>query len=158
MEQRGLVPVAYLLLQGQGRVLLVRPLSNSIEGPWEIPHVDVPQGELPTEVLLRMAKEGFGVLLSPDDLTLVHTFHCVGANGEGDRVMYMFVAHWLPEYTILGGYARGEISWVLPEHLPPDIPGVICDIVVHIDHGTAYSELRLVVENIEAGLNEPVGA
>ena len=141
------VPVAYLLLEKQGEILLVRSLRQSVEGPWSIPSCVIGKGELPRAAAARLGKDEFGLELTAIELERVHTSYWVGGGDGGvDTAAYMFFARRRDGYFAVDRQQRGEVRWMPWSEVPLEIGVGPREMLERIGcEGMSYSELREVV-------------
>jgi 8-oxo-dGTP diphosphatase len=67
------IPAVYLLLEKEGKILVAcRANTGYLDGHYQVPAGHVEESELPTEALIREAKEEIGIDLKPNDLEFVH--------------------------------------------------------------------------------------
>ncbi len=87
------VPAVYILLEKEGKILLGRRMNTGYQdGNYQVPAGHVEEGELPTEAIIREAKEEVNVDLSLNDLELVHVEYRPKHDPSGDRIDLFFKA------------------------------------------------------------------
>ena len=87
------VPAAYILLEKDGKVLLGRRCNTGYQdGKYQVPAGHVEEGELPSEAIIREAKEEINADIVLVDLKLVHVSYRPKHDDSGDRVDFFFRA------------------------------------------------------------------
>lgn len=80
-ERHKLTPAAYLLLEKDGKLLLIRRHNTGYEdGNYSLIAGHVEEGESYGDTMVREAKEEAGIILRKEDLELVHACHRPNSN------------------------------------------------------------------------------
>jgi 8-oxo-dGTP diphosphatase len=75
-ERHKLTPAAYLLLEKEGKLLLIRRFNTGYEdGNYTLISGHVDEGESYADSMIREAKEEAGITIKKDDLVFVHANH-----------------------------------------------------------------------------------
>lgn len=117
-------PAVYLFLEKDGQVLLGRRRNTGyLDGYYQVPAGHVEEGELPTEALIREAKEEVGIDLTNNDIELAHVSYRPKHDETGDRVDFFFKAKkWSGEVTNVEPDKCDDLNWfpfiALPEKMP----------------------------------------
>jgi 8-oxo-dGTP pyrophosphatase MutT (NUDIX family) len=93
-ERFKIIPASYLMLVQDNKILLIRRCNSGYEdGNYYMIAGHVEDGESFTECIIREAKEEAGIVLTKEDLKVVHTMKRKGEKGEdNDRVDVYFTA------------------------------------------------------------------
>ncbi len=125
------VPAVYVLLVKDGKILIARRCNTGYQdGNYQVPAGHVEEGELPTQALLREAKEEIGIV--PSEFELVHTSYRARHDETGDRVDFFYrVTRWNGEITNNEPEKCDDLRFVdldtLPENMTPHIRnGIEC--------------------------------
>jgi 8-oxo-dGTP diphosphatase len=139
------VPAAYLLIEKEGNILLARRYNTGYEdGKYQIPAGHIEEGELPTEALIREAKEEVGIDLTPSDFELVHISYRPKHDETGDRVDFFFkVKSWKGEIVNTEPEKCDELKWVSPSQLPENMTLHIRKAIENSQKGIFYNEIPL---------------
>jgi len=134
----------YLLLKKDGKVLLARRYNTGYQdGNYQVPAGHVDAGELPTEAMIREAKEEIGIDLKKEDLRFVHTSFRTKADETGDRVDYFFEAsHWVGEVVNKEPNKCDDLRWVAPNELPENTVPLMYTVLECVAAGEPFSEIR----------------
>lgn len=129
-ERNVAVPASYLLLEQDGKILLMRRFQTGyMDGSYSLPAGHVDSGELPMETMVREAKEEVGIELTKNDLAFVYVDYEV-RDVEADRVDFYFkAANWSGEPMIVEPHKCDDLRWVslndLPENVIPKVRAAI---------------------------------
>lgn len=144
-ERLKAVLAVYLILISAGEILmLLRQNTGYQDGSWDVPSGHVEDGELPTEAVIREAKEEVGIELSPRYLTLVHTSYRPQHDATGNRIDLFFQAGRFGERAFNAEPEKcAAIRWFpigeLPKNIVPHVRHAI-EKVLSLSH---YSELSV---------------
>ena len=144
-ERNKAIPAAYLVLEKEGKILLARRCNTGYQdGNYQVPAGHVEAGELPSEALIREAKEEVDIDLSPGDFTLVHISYRPKHDSTDNRVDFFFKAtHWSGEVQNMEPDKCDDFKWVLPGELPENTVPHMKDAIECIQKGIFYKELDL---------------
>src|ERR1041384_4634932 len=94
MKQRNaVVPVVGILLEKDGKFLMGRRMNTGYyDGFYQVTAGHIEEGELPSEAIIREAKEEVNVDIRPEDIELVHVMYMPKHDDAGDRVGFFFRA------------------------------------------------------------------
>jgi len=109
---------AGVVVEVDGRVVLVRRGMEPMRGHWSLPSGYVERDETPDATAARETLEETGLQVGVDNLLNVYSFEHQGSGGRGVLVLYS--AH------VIGGELRAgddadEVSTFAPDELPSDI-------------------------------------
>jgi mutator protein MutT len=144
MKQRNkAIPASYLILEKDGKLLLARRYNTGYQdGNYQFPAGHVDEGELPSEALIREAKEEVGIDISPEDVELVHVSYRPKHDETDNRVDFFFrVRKWTGEAKNMEPEKCDELKWVAPDELPENTNPIIKDAVACIRKGIFFKEL-----------------
>lgn len=138
-------PAVYIFLQKEGDILLARRCNTGYQdGNYQVPAGHVEEGELPTEAIIREAKEEVGVDAEVKDLELVHVSYRPKHDDTGDRVDFFFrTEKWVGEPTIMEPNKCDDLKWVSPNDLPANITPHVRDAIQSTIKGVFYRELDI---------------
>lgn len=140
-SDRHLVCLAvYLLLERDGHVALLRRANTGWEdGKYSLVagHVDANESALTAAV--REAEEEAAVVISPADLTLVHTMHRNDSSTYVD--LYFTVSSWAGEPRVMEQEKADDLAWFPLTSLPTNIVPSVEKALRFISQGVTYSEL-----------------
>lgn len=139
------VTAVYLFLKIDGKILILRRCNTGYQdGNYQVPAGHIDAGELPTEALIREAKEEIGVDLTKEDLRLVHTSFRPKHDETGDRVDYFFEAsRWSGEIINAEPHKCDDLKWVKPDELPENTTPHVRVAIESAERGEVFSELGL---------------
>lgn len=143
------VVAVYLLLTVGERILLARRQNTGYQdGNWNVPSGHVEGDELPTEAIVREAKEEVGLDFSVDDMELVHMMYRPQHDPTGPRLDLFFVPFGVVR-TKVGEPVNAEpekcaeIRWFNLDELPENTVPHVRHAIEMFAQGEAYSELGL---------------
>lgn len=139
------VPAVYIFLMKNEQVLIARRYNTGYQdGNYHVPAGHVEEGELPTEALIREAKEEVGIDVLPENLELVHVSYRPKHDETGDRVDFFFRCKtWKGEITNMEVDKCDELKWVSPSDLPTNITAHIRDAIECMEQGIIFKELDI---------------
>jgi 8-oxo-dGTP pyrophosphatase MutT (NUDIX family) len=144
METRSkATPVVYLLLEKEGKFLIARRYNTGYQdGFYDLPAGHIEEGELPTEALIREAKEEVGIDLLPNNIELVHVMYRVKHNETGDRVDFFFRARsWNGEVVNAEPHKCDDLKWVSMSELPSNMNPHVRVALEYIEKDVFFKEL-----------------
>jgi ADP-ribose pyrophosphatase YjhB (NUDIX family) len=111
--------VGTLLVDTEGRLLLVRRARDPYRGTWDVPGGFLEEAEHPRDALRRELLEETGLEIEPGDFVGVR----LDRYGDGPAAATTLNLYW--EATVVGGEARAgddaaEVRWFRREDLPSD--------------------------------------
>jgi len=125
------VPAVYILLVKNNEILVARRCNTGYQdGNYQVPAGHMEEGELPTQAMLREAKEEIGII--PTEFDLVHISYRAKHDETGDRVDFFYrVTGWSGEVTNVESDKCDDLRFVdlnnLPESMTPHITnGIEC--------------------------------
>lgn len=145
-ERNYAVTAVYLFLRKPDGTLLIARRANTgyQDGNYQVPAGHIDAGELPTEALIREAKEEIGIDLEPGDLRFVHASFRPKHDPTGDRVDYFFEAtHWRGDVANAEPDRCDDLRWVKPTELPENMTPHVRIAIEAVERGEIFSELGL---------------
>lgn len=142
-ERNKAVTAVYLFLKKDGKILVARRCNTGYQdGNYQVPAGHIDAGELPTEAMIREAKEEIGIDLKKEDLRLVHVSFRPKHDETGDRVDYFFEAtRWDGEVVNAEPEKCDDLSWVKPDELPENMTPPCRVAIECAERGEIFSEL-----------------
>ncbi|MEK7453137.1 MAG: NUDIX domain-containing protein [Patescibacteria group bacterium] len=139
------VPAVYILLEKEGKFLIGRRYNTGYQdGNYQVPAGHVEEGELPTEAIIREAKEEVGVDLILSNLELVHVGYRPKHDPTGDRVDFFFQAkNWQGEVKNMEPNKCDDLKWVSLNELPENMTPHVREAMQCIKRGTFFKELGI---------------
>jgi 8-oxo-dGTP diphosphatase len=134
-----IVPEVYLVLVRDGRALMLRRFNTGYEdGRYSLVAGHVEGGEALAAAMAREAREEAGLILRPEDLTLVHTMH---RRAEEERLGFFFrPERWTGEPVNHEPHKCDDLSWFPVGDWPQTTIPYIRAALEHVLAGCAYSE------------------
>lgn len=145
-EQRfKIVPACYLALIKDGQILLLRRANTSYEdGNYSLVAGHLDGQETFRQAMVREAKEEADVILSPDDLKVVHVMHRFACPNEPhlrERVdVFLMAGKWDGEPQNMEPHKCDDLSWFLLDSLPGNVVPYIRQALECIKNNVFYSE------------------
>ncbi|MFH1252790.1 MAG: NUDIX domain-containing protein, partial [Candidatus Uhrbacteria bacterium] len=131
---------AYLVLIKDGQVLLLKRYNTGYQdGNYSLVAGHLDGGETTKQCIIREALEEAGIVLSPDDLEVVHAMHRL----SGDREyfdFYLRAEKWTGEITNLEPHKCNELAWYNLNDLPSNILPEVKLALENINKKIHYSE------------------
>lgn len=139
------IPAVYLLLEKEGKILVARRCNTGYQdGHYQVPAGHVEEGELPTEALIREAKEEIGINLDAANIEFVHISYRPKHDETGDRVDFFFrVKVWDGEIKNMEPHKCDDLKWVLPSDLPDNMTLHVRKGIEAMDKGVLFTEITL---------------
>lgn len=139
IERFTLFPAVFLLLIQDEKVLMLRRYNTGYEdGNYTLPAGHMDGGEPATIAMAREAKEEAGVTILPQDLSLVHTMHCL-TNREGIHLFFI-ASQWTGEITNPEPEKCDDISWFPITTLPENTIPYVREAIKHWQNNVPFSE------------------
>ncbi|AUY52172.1 NUDIX domain-containing protein [Streptomyces sp. CB01881] len=130
-------------LEGRRVVLLRRgPKAKFAQGLWDLPVGKNEPGEPITETAVRELKEETGLVVTPEDLRLVHVIHGArGVEAPHGFLTVVFAAHrWSGELVNGEPGKHSEVAWAGIDALPEKFVSTTKEALVsHLDNGPSVS-------------------
>jgi len=139
------IPAVYIFLEKDGKYLVVRRCNTGYQdGNYQVPAGHVDAGELPTEAMVREAKEEVGIDLSPSDLELVHVSYRPKHDNTDNRVDFFFRARtWGGEVTNMEPHKCDDLRWVGLDELPENMAPHVREAFKGMRDGVVFKELSV---------------
>ena len=121
------IPAVYIFLEKDGKFLVARRCNTGYQdGNYQVPAGHIDEGELPTEAMVREAKEEVGIDLLPSDLELVHVSYRPKHDNTDNRVDFFFRTRtWGGEIKNMEPNKCDDLKWIsldeLPENMTPPV-------------------------------------
>lgn len=144
MGERTLAATAvYLVLRKGPFVLIARRVNTGYQdGNYQVPAGHIEPGELPTEAMVREAKEELGIDIDSDDLRFAHIGFRTKIDDTGDRVDYYFEATcWDGQVQNMEKNKCDDLRWVIVDELPQNTTPHVRIALESMARGEMYSEL-----------------
>ncbi|OGZ73110.1 MAG: hypothetical protein A2908_01095 [Candidatus Staskawiczbacteria bacterium RIFCSPLOWO2_01_FULL_38_12b] len=141
------VPAVYILLERDGKILLGRRFNTGYQdGNYQVPAGHVEEGELPTEAIIREAKEEVNVDLTLSNLKLVHVGYRTKHDPSGDRIDLFFkVKKWGGEVKNMEPDKCEDLNWFSWDNLPENTVFHVREAFECIKKGIFYHEIGINV-------------
>lgn len=117
------IPAAYLFLEKDGAYLIARRANTGYQdGFYQVPAGHIEMGELPSEAIIREAKEEVGIDIDPKDLRLFHVSYRPKHDNTDNRADFFFTASsWKGEIKNMEPHKCDDMKWVRIEEVPKDM-------------------------------------
>jgi 8-oxo-dGTP pyrophosphatase MutT (NUDIX family) len=144
-ERNNAIPASYLFLEKDGKFLVARRCNTGYQdGNYQVPAGHVDKGELPSEALIREAREEIGITLEPGDFELVHVSYRPKHDATDNRVDFFFKAKkWTGEVKNMEPNKCDDLKWVTLDELPLNMAPHVLDAFECMQKGIYYKELGL---------------
>ena len=144
-ERNKAIPAAYLFLEKDGKFLTARRCNTGYQdGNYQVPAGHVDAGELPSEALIREAKEEIGIDISPDNVELVHASYRPKHDNTDNRVDFFFrVKKWSGEVENMEPNKCDDLKWVTLDELPETMTPHVRDAFDCMRKNIFYKELGM---------------
>ena len=139
MPRFAVIPEVHLLLESQGRVLLLRRQGTGyMDGFYSVVAGHVDGGETARQAMCREAAEEAGLGIAPADLRLAHVIH---RRGTEERVSFFFRAsRWQGEPWNREPHKCSELAWFPADAMPPNLVPCVRHALDQVRRGEVYSE------------------
>lgn len=145
------IPAVYLFLEKDEKILVARRCNTGYQdGNYQVPAGHVEEGELPTEALMREAKEEVGIDIDLADLEIVHVSYQPKHDETGDRVSFFFRAKkWSGEVTNMEPHKCDDLKWVSVNEIPENTTLHVQMAIKAMAKGVLFEEIGLkLLKNI----------
>ena len=128
-------------------LLGLRQNTGYKDGCGNLPSGHIETGELPTEAMVREAKEEIGLKLSTKELEFVHASYRPKHDETGDRVDFFFVVkRWGRRVKNAEPEKCSKLEWFpwfkLPENMPSHVREII-SMITEADKQFKFSEFGI---------------
>lgn len=144
-ERNKAIPASYLFLEKDGKFLVARRCNTGYQdGHYQVPAGHVDKGEMPSEALIREAREEIGIDLSPEDVELVHVSYRPKHDDTDNRVDFFFrSSKWRGEVTNMEPNKCDDLKWVSLDELPETMTPHVRDAFECMQKGVFFKELGI---------------
>ena len=134
-----LIPEVHLVLVRQGRILLLQRFNTGYaDGLYSLVAGHVDGGEAARAAMSREALEEAGLVIAPDELTLVHAIH---RRSDDERLSLFFAAsHWQGVPCNMEPHKCSDLAWFALDALPSAMVPYVRHALGEISQGRLYSE------------------
>jgi ADP-ribose pyrophosphatase YjhB (NUDIX family) len=138
MRNKFLVAVHMFFIQNEQVLLLRRFNTGYQDGQYSVVAGHVDGGETVTQAAVREAGEEAGVMLSPDDLQIMHVMN---RKAEDERIdFFVMVDHWIGEIVNNEPGKCDHLAWFPVNSLPDNMIPYVKHALEKIQNGVYYSE------------------
>jgi 8-oxo-dGTP diphosphatase len=135
----------HLVLRQESDVLLLRRFNTGYEdGNYSLPAGHLDGSETVSAAMIREAEEEVGVIISRDDLRVVHVMHRNVAgphSGPEERIDFFLVAdRWRGTPAIMEPDKCDEVAWYSMTSPPGNVVPYVLSAVRCYQRGVSYSE------------------
>ncbi|MES2622985.1 MAG: NUDIX domain-containing protein [Patescibacteria group bacterium] len=144
MKTRNLAyPAAYLILEKDGKILVARRCNTGYQdGMYFVPAGHIELAELPTEAVIREAKEEIGIDIDAKDIEQAYVQYRPKHNDTGDRIDFFFkVKKWSGEIVNMEVDKCDDVKWVLPSEIPSNFSYHVKKAIDGMNEGKTYEEI-----------------
>ncbi len=115
-----LIAASYLMLIREDEILLSRRFNTGYEdGKYSLPAGHVEEGETFTQTVIRESKEEIGVVLKPENLSVVHVMQRSRPEKANDRIDVFFITRaWEGNPENMEPEKCDHIQWFSLSDLP----------------------------------------
>ena len=133
---------AYLFLIKDGKILLQRRFQTGFEdGNYGVPSGHMDGNETPREACARECGEEIGLILKPDDLTVVHTMHRKASKDE--RIdFFMTASQYEGEVENMEPHKCDDLQWFPLNALPDNTIPYVRKAIEEYQKNVTYSEFE----------------
>ncbi len=135
----------YIVLEQDGKYLLGRRFNTGYQdGNYQVPAGHVEAGELPTEAIIREAKEEIGIEITPQQLEFVHMSYRPKHDQTSDRIDIFFRAQsWQGKVHNNEPDKCDDLQWISINQLPKNMVPHVRDALECIATGVPFRELNI---------------
>jgi len=139
------IPAVYVFLEKDKKFLIARRCNTGYQdGNYQVPAGHVDEGELPTEAMVREAKEEVGIDVSAADLELVHVSYRPKHDHTADRVDFFFRTRtWRGEIKNMEPEKCDDLKWVGLNELPENMTFHVRDAMECMQKGIFFKEFDI---------------
>lgn len=144
MERKPTIPAAYLLLEEDNKILLLRRFNTGYEdGNYSLIAGHLEDDESLTQCIIREAKEEAGITVKDKDLKVEYILHRnSGTENNNQRIEVFFTAKtWTGEIENREKNKCDDLSWFSKDNLPSNIIPYIKESLKKINKKEHYGEL-----------------
>lgn len=141
VERFKVIPAVFAIFRKtDGTILLSRRINTGhADGQWSLPAGHVEEGESIQSGLIREVREEVGVIVEPEDLTLIVTESRQAIDGH--RVDFFFmIDKWQGQIENLEPEKCETLEWFHPEDLPKNTVYYVRDAINAWLDGRSYIE------------------
>lgn len=132
---------AYLVLQKDGQVLLLRRANTNYRDGWySLVAGHLEGGETAEQCIIREALEEAGIVLDIEDITVAHVMHRLAPDREYFDI-FLTANQWQGEITNSEPGKCDELKWYPANSLPEDVIPEVKQAIENIAKGVHYSEI-----------------
>lgn len=144
-ERNKSIPAVYLFIEKDGKFLISRRRNTGYQdGNYQVPSGHVEAGELPSQALVREAKEEIGINLSIHDCELVHVPYRPKHDNTDNRVDFFFkTKKWSGDIKNLEPDKCDDLKWVSYKEIPITMMPHVRDAIESVQRGIFYKELGM---------------
>jgi 8-oxo-dGTP diphosphatase len=137
-ERHKLTPAAYLLLEKDNKILLIRRYNTGYEdGNYSLIAGHVDEGESYEDTMVREAKEEAGIIIKKEDLVFVHANHRPKSNYLD---IYFRPKKWSGKPENKEPSKCDEFLWINWDSLPKNLIPHVRNSLLKIKNSEFYSE------------------
>ncbi len=131
---------AYLALIKDGQVLLLRRFNTGYQdGNYSLVAGHLDGGETTKQCIIREAGEEAGIVVSPENLEVVHTMHRLAPDREYFD-FYLRAEKWTGDITNMEPDKCDELKWYRMDDLPDNVLPAVKLALENINNNVHYSE------------------
>lgn len=129
----------YIILIKNDKILLLRRFNTGWQdGMYSLPAGHIDGGEKITATMIREAKEETGIVIQPEDLSVVHTVHHVDDKEFVD--FYLKAKKWEGIPSNAEPEKADEMGWFSLDNLPDNLLPNVRDVLHRYVKGETFSE------------------
>ncbi len=139
------VAVYLILRRLDGDILIMRRFNTGyMDGMYHPCSGHVEMRELPTEAMIREAKEEIGIVLKREDLALIHISARPKHDETGNRIdMFYLATRWRGRPKIMESDKCDDMRWSSPDNLPENFVPHMAHCIALSRNGILCSEFDL---------------
>lgn len=138
-EKFKVVPCAHILFERDGKVLLyLRKNTGYADGLYNVVAGHVEEGETIIEASIREAFEEAGVVIKPENLSVVHTQY--GLSNRTNAHFFLRCTDWTGDFVNKEPEKCGELAFYGYDELPENMVPYMRHVFAAIRRGEFYSE------------------
>lgn len=143
-ERFKVIPAVYVIFEKGDQVLLLRRCNTGFkDGFYSLVAGHVDGGESLKQAAVREVAEEAGVIITEDDLELVHMLHRPAYKDPGQERFDIFfkVHNWNGEPKNMEPHKCDDLSWFAKDNLPENMVNYVVHVFEQIAQGIRYSDL-----------------